>query len=65
MLIVGSVVLGIAIFFAVILLTIILGGVSRKDDKRCLRETAEDLAARSGGVTPPTYPEDRYINTLG
>ena len=54
------VLLGFAVFFVVMMLTVVLGAISRKADKELLRRSEEDAAKGEGGLTLPPSPEGRY-----
>lgn len=65
MLIIGSALLGIFIFFALVLATIIFGAAARESEKDALmRRDAERLEGRSGDVTTSTPDpiHDRYVH---
>jgi hypothetical protein len=51
--IMGMVLLALAIFFFVLTLTVILGGISRRADRDLLRRSAQDAATGEGGLTLP------------
>jgi hypothetical protein len=64
MLIIGSMVVGVLIFFGLILLTLLLGAVSRESGKEiAMRTEAERRAGITGDVTSETpHPiHDRYL----
>jgi hypothetical protein len=61
--IIGSVVFGVLIFLALILVTIILGAVAQEREKEeVLRTDEERRAGLSGDVTDTPHPiHDRYL----
>ena len=47
--------IGIFVFFGIVLLTVLLGALGRKDAQEIRRRNAEDIATGGGGMTlPPT-----------
>jgi hypothetical protein len=58
--VVGVVVLGILFFFGVVLLTLLMGALGRKDERDILRRNARDVASDEGGMTLPPSPTGRF-----
>lgn len=57
MLFIGWLVGAFTFFFGIVLFTLLLGALGKKDDQTILRRSAEDAARGEGGLTQPPSPE--------
>jgi hypothetical protein len=56
----GVVVLGIILFFGIVLLTLLFGAFGKKNEREIQRRNAEDRAT-GGGMTLPPSPRDNPV----
>lgn len=59
--IIGFLVLGFIFFFGIVLFTLLLGALGKKDDREILQRSAEDAARGEGGLTRPPSPEGHSV----